>query len=595
MRTYRIAPLYIAVVGGALLHLALSVALNAQTTRFEFSYGSPTCRETGVRGVEPIDLPGGCCDGGYIAVGTSSEAHIGSNCASQTNVYVVRTNSDGTQRFSFVYDIAGRGGFDEGTSIKEIESGFIITGNTIANEFGATSDIFLLEIDCDGNVVRTTIYETPNINDFANDIIVAEIGNGVTTNPGDFIIAGSTQRMAPTMSDGLILRTTATGTLIWNKAYNVPGSDPDQHDEFLTALIETKVTGAGDIVAVGHTTSFSFIGPTFFGTQGLVIRVNGNTGNTGPTIQRVSHYGGALNDRFDAVTELSTAAEAGNLVFAGSTSQPGAEDIYLVKTEANPCVMLAQNRIDHMIPTGGLGEAAFGIVEVTMPGITFCPVGDLAIVGRTMVPCADPDPPFTPDTHDDGLLIHVTPSTLQVVAGLQFGSQMGCLRSEVFHSIKDVGDGDRGFIICGTTQENLNPIAPPPPLPDPSDLYLVKTNQNGTTCCSEPWTFVQVDPDWDNACVLATVVSPLLTRTVTTLKGAKNAPEQVCSEVDCFGIDDPPGGGGGSGIRELPQDQPGFSESGSLNLPLSGKGEASAGDGTGKSATIRAKVRMKEE
>src|SRR5690348_5052289 len=88
------------------LCIVLSLPLRAQMQTFEYTYGGTGCIEEGFRGVERVDLPGGCCQGGYIAVGASSES-VSSRTCTYSNVYVVRTDATGAHMWEFVYDLGG--------------------------------------------------------------------------------------------------------------------------------------------------------------------------------------------------------------------------------------------------------------------------------------------------------------------------------------------------------------------------------------------------------------------------------------------------------------------------------------------------------
>lgn len=582
-----------------LLFPILSHSVNAQPQTFEFSYGSSTCTERGFKGVEPVN---DCSGGGYIAVGiTTQQPPPDLNrpcpaiaCSAQDhddNVYVVRTNANGTPIWERIYDVGSFGGYDEAKVIRELPNGdgYIIAGTTRRNVATATSDIFLLKIDCDGNPLPlpsgtgfTQIYGfNDGVNDYVSDLIIATTGDGINTNAGDFVIAGYSQRPFPNMYDGVLIRTRPDGTIIWNKTYNMLGTDPDQHDDYFNTLIEdqTVAGGTGDIVAAGYTNSFV----NSHGIQGLVVRVNGNTGNIGPMPQGAAHYGNALRDeKFEAVEELVSNPEWGNLVFAGSTVALGVVDIYLVKTAANPCQLLVQTTVDQ---AAGLGEGAFGIMQVVgTVGIPFCPIGHLAVVGRTTIACPNPGA-GDPAGHEDALLLHVNPFTLTAVAGKHFGSQMGCLRNEDFYSVMETGNADPGFILCGSTADNPGIFPPPPPLPDPSNLYIVKTDGNGETECAEDWSFSQWHPEWEGSCVLATTRSPFRDYIVITTYTCPDEYEDVCPSDMPNSIS--PGYGLGIGGLD-------FLESGSLSLPLSGKSEPAAGSETGKTGTIRARVKVKE-
>src|ERR1041384_115163 len=68
----------------------------ALAQRFEYTSGGPKCGSTGYGGVQPVSA------GGYIAVGETSSARDG-NCPDM-NVYVVRTEADGSLAWARAYD-----------------------------------------------------------------------------------------------------------------------------------------------------------------------------------------------------------------------------------------------------------------------------------------------------------------------------------------------------------------------------------------------------------------------------------------------------------------------------------------------------------
>lgn len=497
-------PLFVCIA----LHATPLLSAKAQMT-FEVTYGGngTTQLEEAFRGTERVDVAGGCCDGGYISVGLSTEYITypppATQCITGSDVYVVRTDAMGGSVWEFVYDIGGPDActIDEGRSVREVEDGFVIAG--ITTPIGVPdTDIFLMKLNCEGEVQWTQIFDGGETNDYVKDLIITDFGDGVSTFPGDFVLAGWSDREGQNQIDGLLIRTSSTGMLIWDQVYNVPGTDLDQHDDFFNAVIEAKASGAGDLVAAGYTDSWSFVGPNFFGYQGLVVRVNGNNGTIGVAPQGVAQYGGqGMDDVFEAVTELTTTCEAGNLVFAGHSTEPQVrQEIYLVKSAASPCTFLADHKINS---PASFVDVAYDLVEVLTPGLPFSPVGNLAVAGTTRITCPVPS---NPPTHFNALLVNVEPAALQAINGFHFGSTFGCIRNETFRSVEDLGNGNPGLIMGGVTRNNPGHIGPP--APDPSDFYLVKTGKQGRTGCEEDWDFMQNDPGWKDVCAIAILASP---------------------------------------------------------------------------------------
>lgn len=76
----------------------------------------------------------------------------------QDDVYVVRTDASGARVWEYRYDIRGTHVNDTGYGIRQVDGQekFIITGGTQLGEGG--SDMFLLEIDCNGAVNWSKVF-----------------------------------------------------------------------------------------------------------------------------------------------------------------------------------------------------------------------------------------------------------------------------------------------------------------------------------------------------------------------------------------------------------------------------------------------------
>src|SRR5262249_7313767 len=157
-----------------------------------------------------------CSDGlgGLVTAGTSRPGTAGSD------VYVVRTRPDGHRLWELTYDIAGVGGSDTGESITELRdgSGFATTGSTTLAT--TNPDVLLMTIRCDGGRVWATHSVSPATRESGLDVVEARSGNaGAGTAAGDLLVAGFTINPANGTTDGLLIRTRANGTLIWNPPY----------------------------------------------------------------------------------------------------------------------------------------------------------------------------------------------------------------------------------------------------------------------------------------------------------------------------------------------------------------------------------------
>lgn len=480
--------------GCALGILMLGLAPSA-AAQWQWAYGPANRVDLGARRVAAV--PG--CGGGFVAVGTSSTSVAP---PFTSDVYVVRTAANGSSAvapgWEKLYDI-GPGHIDGGESIAVLANGdgFVVAGLTRASA-AVPADPFLMRLDCLGNVVWLNLYPGPS-NEGAVDVVEARTGDpAFGTAAGDLVAAGFATGAAGD-TDGLIFRVRSDGTLLWSQRYDVAGGQ-----ESFRALTETRPsTGSptGDIAAAGRLNAGN--------DQGFVVRVSGDTGAFGPSPRCAAHYGNADPQRFEALVELTVAPHAGQLVLGGVTaSSLGSNDIYLLRTAANPCSPLAQSRIGDPV-VGALGdESLYGLSEVLTP-LPIAPAGRLALTGQVGTAS-------TTAADNDVFLLIADPATLAPGPGFRYGDfgpddEGG--RSVAAHA--------GGFVIAGY---NVNAL----PAGDPRDLELIGANGNGQTflggqACSMTWApplknpvFVAAAPNVSIAPILSQgpkpwVVTPILT------------------------------------------------------------------------------------
>ena len=458
---------------------------SAQT--WQYVYGEDNTHQEGRRGVIPVT--GACAgsDNGYISVGYSKVVN-----STDVDIYVMRTdNSGATTVWERTYDI--NGGVDYGESIVELSngSGFVITGYTTS---GNGTDIFLMKIDCNGNIIGVRTYGTPTEDEYAYDLI--------QTSNGQFVLAGKVVDVNNNVK-ALLIRTQSNGNTVWSSYYDL-GSGTD---EVFWSLTEATPFGGqtfGDIVAAGSTTPT--ISPPF--SQGYVARVNGTNGAivTGVgSLQGAATYGGLGLEEFFSVIELQNPNELGsqgapNVVLAGSSgsrdlSVPGNIDIYLVKLDnGNPCTVFAQATHGHLGPF--MEDVARCIREVP-----FAPASganfqqwDLALTGYTN---------NSPFMHREMILYTVNPGTLSpsFPSGISwvFGITGEWEDGWSLYPVEATGGRTEGFVLCGYTTSYWHT----PNVLDTRDVYMVKTNNQGNagTYCEYGYGPSFEDEDWLPDCV----------------------------------------------------------------------------------------------
>ncbi|MDB5036080.1 MAG: hypothetical protein JWQ98_3321 [Chlorobi bacterium] len=451
---------------------------------FEHVYAAPN--GSGTRGVS-MDLGCGTA-GGFISVG--SRPGNGTNA----DVYVVRTKGDGSVIWAQSYDIGAIGWNDYATSIVELNSsnGYAITGITQdsgSHDTFASFDIFVMQIDCDGNVVWVKTFGDSAHAERAQDIKTAPalLGDGTE----DLVIAGGRSTAGGGVRDALLFRLSSTGAPIWERTYDLGVGK----SEGFTALTVTTVTGAGDIVAVG---SREVLVPGLGSrSQGFMMRVGPN-GLIGGGSQGAADFGpDSSNEIFQSVIELKVGPLAGNLVAIGETnvSPSGDRDIYVVRTGYSPCSPSVQRRIGNHVDSYGLiDDSGYDIKELAgdMTNYNGMRGGYLILTGYSGQRITTPTPNHpTPYHHNNLALLGLDPTTLIPVRGpvsgtgrlfggdsLNYGSY-GYSLAEVDNLS---GSGmRRGIIICGLSTDDLTQRLAG------GEFYIVKTDDAGRTGCEFNW------------------------------------------------------------------------------------------------------------
>jgi len=461
------------ICAGFLLIGAGSSTLFAQ--RFESTFGGPQCGATGYGGVQHVST------GGYIAVGESASDPDG-GCTNM-NVYVVRTEEDGSLAWSRTYDF---GGDDHGFSIREVkydpsgQGGFIITGYTEKSVCGE-SDLLLLRISSCGDEIWANTYGDPNAYELGWDVVEASTQGDPDygTRQGDFIAAGFTTRNPNGQYDGYLVRVDgSSGSLIWGVTYDGPGNGQDFFQSVDEATFYNDGS-TGDIVAAGGSSSYGTSS-----IDGWIVRVDGNTGRFGGGLQGAAAYGRDRREEFWSIQELKIGAYAGELVAVGtSNSIAGGADVYIVQTSPHPCEL----RNDRVFgDLGWLSDEGYCVREIPF-GTPSSNPGDLIVTGTMMA---------TREAREDVFLAKVEVGSLNRLGPIML---YGESRFDAGWSVSPVIDKDNpdcitnGFVVAGgTTSLGSNPPVPA--------MYLIKTDDDLRDDCTNRVYDVPEEKIWEWAC-----------------------------------------------------------------------------------------------
>ena len=145
-------------------------------------------------------------DGGYVVAGQTSSFGAG-----LIDIYVMKTNAVGT--VIWTQTIGGTGN-DYGRSIiKTFDGGFAIAGTTASYGAGG-DDFYLVKLDAAGNVQWNKSYGGTGTD---------QGWEVVQTPDSGFCIAGLTSSFGASPNDFYVVRTDASGNLVWDKKVGAAG------------------------------------------------------------------------------------------------------------------------------------------------------------------------------------------------------------------------------------------------------------------------------------------------------------------------------------------------------------------------------------
>lgn len=185
-------------------------------------------------------------DGGFAVTGYTNSFGQGGN-----DLFLMKIDNLGNVLWQKTY---GSSGQEDGMSVAITETpdqGFVIVGATTG--FGAIGmDVLVVRVDPSGSVLWSGKYNTPSDHEFARGVIVAS--------NGDVVIAGTDNQNGSGSADGLIMRLSGNGNLLWSRLY---GGNLNDHFHSLHEL------PGGNILISGSSSTF---GPG--STAGYVLKIN---------------------------------------------------------------------------------------------------------------------------------------------------------------------------------------------------------------------------------------------------------------------------------------------------------------------------------
>ncbi|MFZ8835368.1 MAG: T9SS type A sorting domain-containing protein, partial [Candidatus Caldipriscus sp.] len=270
-------------------------------------------------------------DGGYIVAGITSSFGAGGS-----DIFLIKTDASGNIQWAKTY---GGTDYDRAYSVQQTsDGGYILAG--ITSSFGAGDyDIFLIKTDANGNVQWAKTYGGT---DYDRAYSVQQ------TSDGGYIVAGWIYSFGAGLSDVFLVKTDASGNIIWAKTYG--GGNYD-------VAYSVQQTSDGGYIVAGYTASFGAGSDDIFLIK---TDVNGN-------IIWAKTYGETGGDYAFSVQQTS---DDGYIV-AGSMN-----DVFLIKTDANgnigscSIVQNANPTVNTFSPTVTTPSLSFSSVSPTVNSVS---------------------------------------------------------------------------------------------------------------------------------------------------------------------------------------------------------------------------------
>ena len=400
-------------------------------------------------------------DNGFVIAGTTKSFGAGN-----FDYYVIKTNANGDTLWTKTY---GGLNTDYGYSIQQTsDGGYIIVG--YSNTFGGLKG-YLIKTNSVGGVLWSKTYSG-----WSDETITVK-----QTIDGGYIIAGSTDNLGVGDQDMYVIKTDASGNIVWSKTYG--GQDFDYANS-------VQQTSDGGYIIVGKTNSFSF-SASYHDFYLVKTDANGN-------LLWSKVYGGADSEIGYGVQQTSD----GGYILAGATDSFGSgiqDNSCLIKTDS----------VGNLVWTkmyGGTGNEEALAVQQTPDG-GYVMVGFSWSFGAANSDCYM----IKTDANGDTLWCRAYEKPL----------------FDALFSVQQTSDG--GYIAGGRT---YNPIG----LNVTYEFILIKTDANGSSGCSENSLPVVVSPGplQDSTAMTIEVTQTPSAASPVTLEGNGTTINTICLSIGIY-------------------------------------------------------------
>ena len=337
--------------------------------------------------------------------------------AGNSDILVIKTDKDGDTLWTKIFGgLSIEYGYD---AVQMNDGGYLLCGQSASWNGGGNYDSYLIRINSSGDTLWTADYGGL---DDEGIYAAAELTPG-----GNIIAAGFTETYGAGNNDIYVLKTDASGNLLWTKTFGGAA------DDNLHSMIRTS---DGGLLLVGSTLSF---GAGIY--DALVIKMD-----TSGNLLWTKTFGGAGEDAVYSVVETP----GGNFILSGSTTfGAGNYDAWLVAIDASGSLLWNKTY-------GGAAGYEEGNYIVSAPGGNYIAAGKTGSFGAG---------------NDDVFLFNVDST-----GNLRWSKAIGGVFNEPGYGITFI-TFDNSFALCGQT------FSFGPGIGFNSNATFIKTDTAGNGTC----------------------------------------------------------------------------------------------------------------
>ena len=243
-------------------------------------------------------------DGGYMLAGGIPNTEV-INGSGNGDAIMIKTDGAGNVQWERIY---GGSGHQYAFSAQQTSDGGYVLAGVLTPPGVNNDDFYLIKTDSSGNMVWSKTFGATTANEFARSVR--------QTSDGGYILAGEKFPFSATWTDAWVVKTDASGNMVWSKTFGKP--------DFGDGLYSVRTTNDGGYIMAGCKDRDPY---RSFVTGDFWLLKTDNNGN----VQWEGSYGDTgVPGTVESGKSVQQTVDGGFIVVGRS----GTYDIWLIKTDS---------------------------------------------------------------------------------------------------------------------------------------------------------------------------------------------------------------------------------------------------------------------